>query len=296
MRSTVSFSDFSAATIFSETRKIFTTLFGISMDFWNPQNKGEKIFEHKERYANSFCEYIYRNNKVRERCRRSDINALEEAMKTGKPYVYKCFAGFTEIAIPILIDGNIKLVLFTGQFLPVTPNKSSLHLIQQISEKYGMDPEILYDKYCSSMIIPEEKQEELVKLLSIFCNYIAKLGNEILLLQRKEESDIVGRVKEYVLKNFMNENICMKNIVDYIHLSPSHVSRMFHKQTGVTLTRFINDVRIEEARKLLISTKMTVSEVCYAVGYKSLSNFTKMFKKNTELSPKNFRMNNSIIS
>ena len=78
----------------------------------------------------------------------------------------------------------------------------------------------------------------------------------------------------------------MQSIADRAHLCTSHLSRLFHRQTGETITTFLNQVRLEEAKRLLLSTQMNVSEICYAVGYRNLSPFTRTFKNRVGMEPK----------
>ena len=90
-------------------------------------------------------------------------------------------------------------------------------------------------------------------------------------------------------------DVSLKSIAEHVHLSPSYVSRVFHRETGETVTAYLNRVRVSEAKRLLRITNMRVSEVCYEVGYQSLSHFTRMFKRVTGLSPRAFRAS-SVVS
>jgi AraC-like DNA-binding protein len=72
-------------------------------------------------------------------------------------------------------------------------------------------------------------------------------------------------------------------------MSMSAFCHYFKRVTGRTLSDFINEVRIGHASKLLIDTEQTVSQIAYASGYESLSNFNRCFHALTGLSPKTYR-------
>ena len=130
------------------------------------------------------CKLIYQSNDGRRRCQLSDIKAVEEAKRTKEPYVYHCFAGFTEMAIPLVI----------GQILTQQPGKKSFERVRELATELGLDARELYEAYGDSLVIPEEKLHELVKFLSLFRNYITTLGHDLVLLRRKQESNVVGRI------------------------------------------------------------------------------------------------------
>ena len=120
------------------------------------------------------------------------------------------------------------------------------------------------------------------------------LEHNLLLLKRLDENDVVARIRHYIRRNFQMD-VSLKSIAEHVHLSPSYVSRVFHRETGETVTAYLNRVRVSEAKRLLRITNMRVSEVCYEVGYQSLSHFTRMFKRVTGLSPRAFRAS-SVVS
>lgn len=72
-------------------------------------------------------------------------------------------------------------------------------------------------------------------------------------------------------------------------LSPFHLDRIFHEITGIPAVQFFYALRIEAAKRLLLTTRCTVTDVCYEVGYNSLGTFTRRFTKLVGLSPSQFR-------
>jgi AraC-like DNA-binding protein len=78
-------------------------------------------------------------------------------------------------------------------------------------------------------------------------------------------------------------------IADHVHASPSRLSHLFREQTGKTPMAFLENRRIQEASRLLLSTNMRVREVAEAVGFTNPYHFCVRFKSHTGMAPRDFR-------
>ncbi len=97
----------------------------------------------------------------------------------------------------------------------------------------------------------------------------------------------MGSVYKYIHANY-NETPDVNKVAASVHLSTAAFCRYFKKQTKMTFTDFVNQYRITQAKTLLLQDK-TVSEVCYEVGFDSLSYFNKLFKKIAGENPSVFK-------
>ncbi|MDR0405993.1 MAG: AraC family transcriptional regulator [Clostridiales bacterium] len=95
-------------------------------------------------------------------------------------------------------------------------------------------------------------------------------------------------VLRYMHKNF-HDHIDLNSTAAYVHLSPDYLSRLFSKSTGMTFKKYLNDVRLEFAREMLISSRFSVTEICFRSGFGSFSNFLREFKKKYGVSPLKLR-------
>src|ERR687886_731437 len=73
------------------------------------------------------------------------------------------------------------------------------------------------------------------------------------------------------------------------HLSPYHFNRVFRSVTGVPPGRFHAAVRMDAAKRLLLTTDLRVTDVCLEVGYRSLGTFTTQFRELVGVSPRELR-------
>jgi hypothetical protein len=73
------------------------------------------------------------------------------------------------------------------------------------------------------------------------------------------------------------------------YLSEFHFNRVFHQITGLPPNKFISAMRLDEAKRLLLNTNLSITDICFEVGYNSLSTFTRRFTQRVGLGPREFR-------
>jgi AraC-like DNA-binding protein len=94
----------------------------------------------------------------------------------------------------------------------------------------------------------------------------------------ENETHRINMVYEYVLKNF-RQQIVLKDLADLLHMTPTSFSRYFTMKNNKPFSKFVAEIRIKHACKLLIDTDDSVSNICYECGFNTLSNFNKQFKE-----------------
>ena len=109
------------------------------------------------------------------------------------------------------------------------------------------------------------------------------------LLQRASDADdIIARVTAYIQANF-RENIDRDDVAAVAYITPNYLSKQFRSKMGMNLREYINQIRVEEAKRLLLSTNLPVSEVAGLAGYENISYFSTVFRKRTGMSPVDWR-------
>lgn len=83
----------------------------------------------------------------------------------------------------------------------------------------------------------------------------------------------------------LDEPFSLKEMAKVAYLSPFHFNRVFHQVTGIPPTQFLYALRLEAAKRLLLTTHLRVMDVCYEVGYNSLGTFTTRFTQLVGVSP-----------
>lgn len=85
------------------------------------------------------------------------------------------------------------------------------------------------------------------------------------------------------------EPISLHDMSRVAYLSAFHFNRVFHQITGLPPNKFISAMRLDEAKRLLLNTNLSITDICFEVGYSSLSTFTRLFTQRVGLGPREFR-------
>ena len=104
----------------------------------------------------------------------------------------------------------------------------------------------------------------------------------------ENQKNSIQRIIEYIDHHY-KEDLSRTTLADMVYLSADHLARVFKKETGETLVKYITDKRIHAAKELLSDTKTPISQVASEVGYDNYSYFTKIFKEKTGYSPGDYR-------
>ena len=106
--------------------------------------------------------------------------------------------------------------------------------------------------------------------------------------RRRKGSNYTDRIKNYVKLHY-REKIMLDELSEELGLSPTYVSRLFRKETGIRLQDYINMVRIERAEQLLAYTELSLTEISDYVHFPNQSYFGKIFKQIHGISPRVWR-------
>lgn len=96
-------------------------------------------------------------------------------------------------------------------------------------------------------------------------------------------------VMKHIRVDFSTEDLSVQQLADKVHLTAAYLSNLFKKETGVTVGQYIVKVRIEHAMILLQSESHHLNEIASLVGYSDAGYFTKIFKKNMNMTPSQYR-------
>jgi signal transduction histidine kinase/AraC-like DNA-binding protein len=122
----------------------------------------------------------------------------------------------------------------------------------------------------------------------------AELQNEVqdaesvLRLRLGRAGELSRSLAAYVADHYMT-SVSREEISDALRVSPNHLSRIFRRDTGLTPWQYLNQYRIVQAQKLLLSTGLSVTEVAQRVGFNDPAYFVRVFHKETGKAPLQYR-------
>lgn len=105
-----------------------------------------------------------------------------------------------------------------------------------------------------------------------------------------KHSDTVYKVMEYIRQNYYKK-ISLDSIAEHVNFSKTYLSRIFKEETGENISMYINKVRIEKAKLLMMDKSIGLIDVANLVGFEDQSYFSKVFRSLTGTSPKKYQEN-----
>lgn len=120
-------------------------------------------------------------------------------------------------------------------------------------------------------------QETIDVFTDCMFNYIPSKGNEI-----------TKKAIRYISQNFPR-SLTLDEVAEHVHLNSAYFSTLFKQSTGSSFKEYLNMVRIEESKRLLSNTDYSIIDISLATGFEDQSYFSKVFKKYTGLTPKQYR-------
>lgn len=103
-----------------------------------------------------------------------------------------------------------------------------------------------------------------------------------------KNQELVRRAMHYISRNYMRK-LTLEETASYVHLNAPYFSTVFKQASGSSFKEYLNMIRIEESKRLLSNTNYAILDIAIATGFENQSYFSKVFKKFTGLTPKQFR-------
>ncbi|AGC69619.1 transcriptional regulator, AraC family [Thermoclostridium stercorarium subsp. stercorarium DSM 8532] len=182
--------------------------------------------------------------------------------------------------IPIEDFINFYTGQHTGPFLKLKVNQKNdiITLLNRIvAEKSG-------EQFGSDFLI-----HLLILELFVMISRVLKLEWERSIIEDSPQQKELVNLAVQFIQNHYERDINLHDICGYVFLSPSYFTRIFKKETGYSPINFLINTRIERAKELLACTDEKVSEIALSVGFSSQQRFNEAFKKNTGMTPLEYR-------
>jgi Response regulator containing CheY-like receiver domain and AraC-type DNA-binding domain len=175
--------------------------------------------------------------------------------------------------------GNFNVIKARITELIVLLSRAAISGGADVVEVFGLNYDYLNDIHnCKTM-------DELNRWLS---NVLIRFTSTVFDVGTVKHSDIIMKIIEYVRRNYMKK-ITLNDISNHVNFSVSYISRIFKEEMGTNMMNFINKVRVENAKLLLMKNEIPLIEVSYLCGFEDQTYFNKVFKKLTNISPGKFR-------
>ena len=218
---------------------------------------------------------------------KQNLNGKTYALKKGDAYIIRP-TDFHSMEI------NDSLTVYNIMFDDIL--LSSSHIFNDISS---------LDSFYSSF--DDEDFEKMVPLFSLLAYETAEKSEMYTTVQKNLiECIMINIIRKSKSCVYETQDLPLQQVLNYIHnnftlsptlekaagainFTPAYFSQWFHKATGKTYIEYLNSLKLSYAKKLLMSSEMSVTEICFESGFNSVSNFLKEFKRKFSQTPSAFR-------
>ncbi len=134
--------------------------------------------------------------------------------------------------------------------------------------------------YLAGADSPEEMKDRVVELYRTRIDFEKNRS-------ASKSRDIALGAKTYIEENYMHGELAISDISEHLCVNQTYLRKMFKEQMNMTLSEYITQIRMQEAKRLITSTDRKLSEIAEDVGYADVAYFSNVFKKFYGISPRN---------
>lgn len=229
-----------------------------------------------------FCRLI-RTYDSGENCRLCDMNACLKVKASLSPYTYRCHAGLIESITPIILGRIVVGYLMFGHIAPHEDLETGWKEVQQCCSKYPVDMEMLQIAYTDRRYFSDKYIHSASQIMNTVASYLcishmAALKNDSLPLE----------IDRYLSGN-LDKCLDSNTICDKFDISRTRLYQISTENFGMGITDYIRSLRIKKAVDLLETTRLSIKEIACLVGIDDYNYFSKVFKKETGFTPRDYR-------
>ena len=175
-----------------------------------------------------------------------------------------------------------------GKLMVIRTRVMELLVVLSRAAMYGGgDPEQIfglnfrYLRELDSLSSPEDLAQWLSNILERFTALVFDLVDV-------KHKDVIYKAIDYMKRSY-HSKLTLEDTAAHVNLSPSYFSKIFKEELGCSFNTYLNELRIEKSKSLLLAGSASMVEICELVGFEDQSYFTKVFKKITGVTPGKFK-------
>jgi len=242
------------------------------------------------RWENEFCALAAGSAAGCVACLEGQARARRGVARQRGPQQINCFAGLTDVAVPVILRGRHVATLMSGQVFRREPTQRDFAMILKILA-VGQDREWearLRKAYFNTPVVTADRFEAIIQLLKMFAQYLADYADRHAIAHSTDEPAAVSSAKQFVQARVV-EPITLAQVVAHVQVSRFYFCKLFKRATGMTLTEYVTRVRLEKAKTLLVDPSLRISEIVFASGFGSIPRFNSAFKQHLGMAPTAYR-------
>jgi len=186
-----------------------------------------------------------------------------------------CINGVYEYCQPVILNDTVVAVVFVGNVL--SDNEEQRLRLQ---------------KAVGSRLLKTMQQDfsaqQCTQLAELVASYILLLLQQYGITEKSAFNPLLDNINSYIEENILYD-FSMDELASAFNYNEKYLGRLFKSKTGHSIKEYCNALRIENAKKLLTDSRISVADIAGQVGYNNVTYFNRVFKTVTGLSPRQYR-------
>ncbi len=129
---------------------------------------------------------------------------------------------------------------------------------------------------------------DILRIMAETREYDLLLANDFTRHVSEDDCERINRVYQFIIDHY-TENPTLAQVSEVANMSTTAFCRYFKSHTTKTYTQFLNDIKIDNACRLLLDNRLNISQICFETGFNNFTHFNDQFKKITGLTPKQYQ-------
>ncbi|HOL32258.1 MAG TPA: PocR ligand-binding domain-containing protein [Anaerohalosphaeraceae bacterium] len=165
-----------------------------------------------------------------------------------------------------------------------------LSVLSRAAAQGGVDINLLLNKnmdYINKVLALDTQEDICIWISHALDEFIESVYNS-------QDAQKMSQLKPAIefMQYHYSQPLTLADIAKSAHLSVSRLAHLFREQMGVTIVDYLTSIRIQHAKRLLLTSENNCTRICYEVGYNNQSYFTRVFKQLVGMTPREFRRQN----
>lgn len=278
----------------SDNKSFYLCIYDLSGIHYN--NALLQIPEKNKFHDSTFCKFVKTSHQGFRYCLKCKYRSIHRASQQDETYVSQCFMGITEIVKPVFINNRIASVIYLGNLLDQKKENEIKDKVVKRSKSIGISPEKMLERLKLVQPVDAASLEEYIKIVDLihssiqFAHSFSNRADRIVENHSNISANywLTQAVIDFVHANYYMD-IRMEHIANLHSVNPNYLRCKFKKESGMCFTEYLNKVRIENAKRLLQNTGLSVIDVSVRMGFNNVTYFNKMFKEFVGITPTAFR-------
>ncbi|NTV90554.1 MAG: helix-turn-helix transcriptional regulator, partial [Clostridiales bacterium] len=140
----------------------------------------------------------------------------------------------------------------------------------------------------NSYILKVEELRSIDKVMNLFYRMVFDFTDRVRMNKEQNFSRVIMKCCDHISNN-LNSDISLSTLAETAGVSYNYLSELFKKEVGISISEYIQVERIEKAKKLLVLSNDSITDIGISLNFSDQSHFTKIFKKTTGYTPKQYR-------